>query len=342
MTRTNSVHGAPRIPESPQAPSGPTAGPTASGVPAQASAATAPLTAASGFTPKEVAHGTFEVKGKDGVALHTRYWKPAGSKPRGVFVISHGLRSHGGRYDGVAREMAQRGWLVVAPDHRGHGLSGGKKVDVARFDDYVDDLSAVYDAAKKQAPGAPVVMFGHSMGGQIATRFALDHKDALAGLVLAAPALGAPSSPTDKVKAGAARALSWFGTNVGWPRTDQLRVFALDNGDFSRDPKVVASMNADPHIYGNGTARLADELLGAIDDTQARAGELTVPLLTMHGGADTVTEARASEAFTRSAKNSDARFQLFPEHAHDLLHDLDSGPVREALFAQADRWIARG
>ena len=40
------------------------------------------------------------------------------------------------------------GLAVRAPDHRGHGRSEGKRTSVVRFDDYVDDLTAVIAGAR--------------------------------------------------------------------------------------------------------------------------------------------------------------------------------------------------
>ena len=43
--------------------------------------------------------------------------------------------------------------------------------------------------------GLPVFLLGHSMGGQIALAYALDHQDDLPGLVLSAPALASDAVP---------------------------------------------------------------------------------------------------------------------------------------------------
>lgn len=275
------------------------------------------------------AHATFSVEGTEGVTLHVQSWR--GATARGIFVISHGLKSHGGRYAEVARELTQRGWIVYAHDHRGHGKSGAEKVDVGAFDHFVQDLGTVLRAAQQRDPGLPVVLYGHSMGGQVAARFALDNKASIAGLILVAPAMGEPTG-ADKMKAGAARFLTWIGGG-------SLRVFELTSAGFSRDPKVTASIDSDPLVYGNGTARLATEIIASIRKTNERAGELAVPLLAIHGDADTITPARATEHFAGQVRQAAARFESLPGYFHDPLFDVDSRVPRQLVYDQADRWI---
>ena len=48
-------------------------------------------------------------------------WRDTERKPRGVALAVHGLVMHGGTYDSMARELAAKGFIVVAPDMRGYG-----------------------------------------------------------------------------------------------------------------------------------------------------------------------------------------------------------------------------
>ena len=93
-------------------------------------------------------------------------------------VILHGFLEQGAAWDAVARQLSGR---VLAPDHRGHGLSehvgrGG----FYHFWDYVSDLDALLEA---EADG-PVDLIGHSMGGTIACLFAATRPERVRRLVL--------------------------------------------------------------------------------------------------------------------------------------------------------------
>lgn len=59
-------------------------------------------------------------------SIHVVMWRPDENeydKPVAVLQISHGMIEYIDRYDGFARFMADRGFVVVGNDHLGHGES---------------------------------------------------------------------------------------------------------------------------------------------------------------------------------------------------------------------------
>src|ERR1700687_4935926 len=125
--------------------------------------------------------------GVRGVPMHVRTWLAAGAPTR-VVVIAHGFAEHGGRYAAVADRLVDQGLAVRVADHRGHGLSEGKRTSVVRFGEYVDDLTTVVARARARWPSLRVVLLGHSMGGLIALDLAVRPGGALDGLVVSARA----------------------------------------------------------------------------------------------------------------------------------------------------------
>lgn len=82
-------------------------------------------------------------------------------------LLIHGGRDHARSWDWVAEEL-RHDWHVIAPDLRGHG-------DSSWSPDGNYEMSAfVYDIAQliHQLNLAPVSIIAHSMGGNIATRYA--------------------------------------------------------------------------------------------------------------------------------------------------------------------------
>lgn len=109
---------------------------------------------------------------------HVRQW---GQPAPGVapLVMVHGWMDVGASFQFVVDAMAQDHW-VVAPDWRGYGLTGfdaqapggpgyRPATDHYTFADYLADLDALLD---HYAPGQPVDLVGHSMGGNIAMLYA--------------------------------------------------------------------------------------------------------------------------------------------------------------------------
>src|SRR5689334_13300362 len=110
-----------------------------------------------------------------GGALYAETFLPAGT-PRGVVLVTHGYAEHCGRYRELAHVITQAGWAVLAYDVRGHGQSFGARGAVDRFASYLDDLTAVHAAARALAPGAPLVLLGHSHGSLITLRALCDER----------------------------------------------------------------------------------------------------------------------------------------------------------------------
>ena len=91
-------------------------------------------------------------------------WGNADAPP---LLLIHGGRDHARSWDWVAEEL-RHDWHVIAPDLRGHG-------DSSWSPDGNYEMSAfVYDMAQliHQLNLAPVSIIAHSMGGNIATRYA--------------------------------------------------------------------------------------------------------------------------------------------------------------------------
>lgn len=115
-------------------------------------------------------------------------WLPpsgAPGRPSGALatvVLVHGFMDAGGTWDLVAPALAATGLRVLAPDMRGFGegarVTGGAYY---HFVDYVFDLA---DLVEQLAPGVPIGLVGHSMGGTIATLFAGTFPERVARLVV--------------------------------------------------------------------------------------------------------------------------------------------------------------
>src|SRR5439155_26529788 len=163
------------------------------------------------------------------------------------------------------------------------------------------------------------------MGGAIVTKYVLEKKPALAGLILSGPALKADVSGFTK---GSTKFVALIA-----PR---LAVFSLDLDHFSRDPKVVQECKADPLVdQGNGPARTAAKLLGAMDEIGERMEEITVPFLDMHGGADVITPPEGSRELVRRAKSADKTLKIYDGLYHDLLHE----PEKAQVMADVAAWM---
>ncbi len=264
------------------------------------------------------------IEGGDGLRVFLRSWRPL-SKPRGVVVIVHGLMSHSGLYEWVADHLVRSDLAVYALDLLGHGKSEGEHYFTETVDRYVEDVARVVAIAKTRDPGLPVFLLGHSAGGVVSCTYALDHQKDIAGLVCESFAYEVPAPD---LALAVLKGLSHIAPH--------LHVFRLKDKDFSRDPKFVEKMNADPLVHHTAYPTSTVAALVRTDERlKKEIPNITLPVLIVHGTADKVTRPSGSKHFYDRAGSTDKTLKLYEGHYHDLLNDLD----KDVVMADIAEWI---
>lgn len=108
-------------------------------------------------------------------------WWSHGDPAAPPLLLVHGGRDHGRAWDDVAARFADR-WHVVAPDLRGHGRSAWSDGGAYAMEDFVYDLDRLCGALGISAT-RPATIVGHSLGGNIATRWTALFPDRVRRLV---------------------------------------------------------------------------------------------------------------------------------------------------------------
>lgn len=106
-------------------------------------------------------------------------------------VMLHGLSSSATDYGPMMRRVRRWSRRVIAPDLPGHGLSEAPPPE-ATTRDVVDAIGRALDEVLDE----PAVLFGNSLGGFAAIRYALRRSGRVSGLFLLSPA-GAWSNATE-------------------------------------------------------------------------------------------------------------------------------------------------
>jgi acylglycerol lipase len=268
-----------------------------------------------------------QLSAADEVCLQAFEWKPATPEVRGVVLIIHGIRDHASRYAALAEALTVRGFVVVSHDLRGHGHSGGSRQRFDSMEQLLGDVDLVVQRARASNPNKPVFIYGHSLGGLIATHYTLAHQPQLAGLVLSGAALKLP----DSVTPGQVSAARFFGTVLpGLPAQP-----VADDG-FVSTPEALEDFMKDPLIaHANLPARSAKAGIEGIEALSPREEELTVPVLIMHGAEDHQTSIEGSRELARRAKSADKTLVLYERQAHDLIHE----PDRQKVISDVTAWL---
>ena len=270
-----------------------------------------------------------EITTPHGATLAVRDWPlPAAVLPRAQVLIVHGLGEHSGRYEHVAQQLNNWGFAVRAFDLGGHGQSSGAPGSLADDNRLLDDLALVMDRSRALlAPGVPLVLLGHSLGGLIAARFVSLRLRPVEALVLSSPALDAGLNAFQKFLVATLPKIA-----------PNLRVRNGLNANYlSHDPAVVAAYRADPLVHDRISARLALFIAQAGAQTRALAGLWTVPTLLLYAGQDRLVNPQGSRTFAQQVPVGVVSSQCFEEHYHEIFNESDATPV----FAALQQWLGQ-
>ncbi len=251
-------------------------------------------------------------------AIHTRVWEQQTATPRGVICFVHGYAEHGGRYAHVADFFSALGFVVVAADHVGHGLSEGERALIGDFGSVVDDLGQVVAFAEQRFPGIPVVMMGHSMGGLITARFVQRWPDRLTGAVFLGAVLGE---------------WEWAREVLALP---ELPDTDSDPSGMSRDADVCAKYASDPLVYhGRYKRQLLVAEVAALDEFRAELARITIPVAAFHGEADPFVPYGPTVSAVKAMASLDQRIKVYAGARHELVNETN----REAVINDLYRWV---
>ncbi|MFJ4659008.1 alpha/beta fold hydrolase [Nocardia sp. NPDC088792] len=127
-----------------------------------------------------------EVATADGVTFTVRFL-PAAESTAPVVLILPAMAMKARNYFALAKALHAQGLSVATVDLRAHGEAKpalGEHTDFGYREMIETDLPAIVGAVEQRLPSAPVHLFGHSLGGQIALLFAAAEPGRVAGVTV--------------------------------------------------------------------------------------------------------------------------------------------------------------
>lgn len=267
----------------------------------------------------------------DGLILRGRHWLPeGGGETRGVVLISHGLGEHVGCYrEAVESLRAFAPMEAIGFDFRGHGRSPGRRGVVRRYDDLVQDLRAGLEFVRRERPGKPVAILGHSNGGLVALLTVLNEPGGpIRALILSNPVLRlAVRVPKWKKALGRFLRIAAPGVTLS---------AKLPSDYLTRDLSTAPERARDPLRHSRTSPNLFFGMIENGERVFERAEEIQIPTFLILGGSDPIIDSEAGRSFFEKLGAEDKTLLLSPEDRHEPLNDVDRGPI----LADAARWLA--
>ncbi len=280
---------------------------------------------------------------------HRRFdW--AAARPVGRLLFQTGRADVIEKYLEVFAHLVAGGWSVTAFDWRGQGGSGRLLADrhvghVGAFSVLVEDLRAFWTEWRAEGDGAGRhVLLGHSMGGHLALRAAVEGAVMPDALILVAPMLGLrlPTGPLlgtgiiglMNALGRGERAIWRAGEKPGLHTrqrnlTHDVERFEDEAYWYGRSPDLALG----PPSWG--WLRSASRSMRALL-RDPRLDRLSIPILMLIAEADRLVDPGCS---LRVAARIGAQVERFgPEAAHELLREVD--PVRLRALAAIDSFLS--
>lgn len=200
--------------------------------------------------PEKPISETYEV---DGYKMH---YKVLDKGHQATLMFVHGTPGSWDAFISYFKDSAYYDQaVIVSPDRPGFGKSSYGK-PVASLEEQCSLLAPILEKYP-----APRILIGHSLGGPLVARMAMDHPHLVEGIIMLAPALAPELEPEE----------DWFRVPMRWPIIEGLvpKIVRISNEEviFLREelelmlplwtditvPSIVIQGDADDHVHpGNG------------------------------------------------------------------------------------------
>ncbi|MFI4973141.1 MAG: alpha/beta fold hydrolase [Caulobacterales bacterium] len=274
---------------------------------------------------------------------------PSKGLPRGSVVLSPGRTEAIEKYFEVAQDLAGRGFVVLAHDWRGQGLSLRPLPDRLRghangCGEFMTDFAALIATYEARLP-RPWIALGHSMGGCLTALALARGEHRFAGAILSAPMFGLKTGNIPPPIAHAlAAGLSALGSAGGYAQAPSTAVERFEDNIVTHErvryDRAEAQLAACPHLaLGPPTWGWLAFAFKATSELQDGAGapRIAIPVVVVAAGDERLVDNAASRAVT--ARIPLGRYLEIPGAFHEILQETDD--TRAVFWREFDSLAQR-
>ncbi len=259
-----------------------------------------------------------------GKKLFAWHLKPA-TQPKAVILLVHGHGEHSLRYLPWAKRFAYHGFVFTSWDHAGHGQSEGLRGHINYFEQLLFEIDLAITKITHEYPKLPIILYGHSMGGNIALNYAINRPAKLCLLVVTSPWINLSNPPSKfmELVSSVMNIIAPFVQIKSTVKPEQI----------SRVPEEVEKYATDPLNHALITPRLYTAIRRSSQYIIKYADKIRIPTLLLHGNADSITSYQSTADLSRKIPR--ATYVEWP----DCYHELHNEEIREDVFATILNWM---
>ena len=300
----------------------------------------------------------------DGKRIVVHRWMPDKKTPViGLIQLSHGMIEYAMRYDAFGEQLAEKGFVLYAHDHRGHGETAetedelGYLADVDGFQRVVLDLLEVLNRLKADYPGYKTFLFPHSFGSFVAQSFIEQFPCDIDGCILAGTA--GPRKALIKTAKVLCRLLMLFGGKkrrskfmAGLSFSGYTSHFDKSEGSrawLSRDLDCIAQTSNNVYCTFTPTLAFYSDMLTGLNrihkQKNIRMIPKTLPVLMIAGtedpvGSYTKTVKKLADIYKKTGM-TEVTLKLYEGARHELLNETNRVEVISDVFAWLNSQLER-
>jgi alpha-beta hydrolase superfamily lysophospholipase len=269
---------------------------------------------------------------KDDFGVEIVFYEWPVADPKAVIQIAHGLGEHARRYDHMAAVLNRAGFSVYADDHRGHGQTGLGQVaskqtkklgnlGAGGMDATYKQVAEFSNLIKKENPGKPIVLIGHSWGSFIAQKIINKQSDNYDAVVLSGSALTMPGY------------LATGDFNKVWKKLPGSTGYEW----LSRDVEVQKKFVSDPLTF----LAAAMQVLGVKNSLKmlgkpSKTVRSELPILVQVGEADPIggeySNKALVEAYRKNSGIQDIELFVYHEARHEIYNETNKDEIIQDLI----------
>ena len=286
---------------------------------------------------------------RDGTRVRFAQFMP--NNPRAYILFLPGFTEFIEKHLETIGELLTRGYGVLCLDWRGQGLSDRELDDrhrgyVASMNLFVADMAEILALTGFFARGMPCILLGHSMGGHLALRVAMEIPGRIDRIVLCAPMI---DILTGSLPRGLAPIIARLSVWTGWAqrylpgseRSDN-RIYEFEGNLLTHDPdrfyRTQAQIARNPDLaISAATFGWVDAAFRSIKQVNhpERLASIAAPVLLFQAGQERIVSNPAQDWLCSTLPNA-WKIEI-PESRHEILSEIDA--IRAIFWREVDRFL---
>jgi alpha-beta hydrolase superfamily lysophospholipase len=245
-------------------------------------------------------------------------WTDSDQKIKAIVVTVHGATQEAACFEVLAKQLAQKGFLVCSLDLRGHGQWRYKPDEfgsgyTVNYHKSVLDIEHLFEILKRDHPDLPIYAIGESCGAAALVNAAAKRPSMLQGIILASAGTHPRRFKPDWVLPDCFRGLK----NYSRP----LEIVRYIKRYSSEDPRITKEMITDPLSRRtlSGKELLATGIFIHSTPRKIKGLSEITPLLLLQGTDDNVVSPTSVKQILKKKPGSDKQLVYLPHSGHVLL-----------------------